>query len=48
MDIALAHGVRHFETAGYAPGELIGTLHAAGAVVIDLQAMDLLGPATAQ
>lgn len=34
MEIALAHGVRHFETAGYAPGELIGTLHAAGAVVI--------------
>lgn len=34
MDIALAHGVRHFETAGYAPGELIGTLHAAGAVVV--------------
>ncbi len=34
MELALAHGVRHFETAGYAPAELIGTLHAAGAVVV--------------
>ncbi len=34
MDIALAHGVRIFETAGYAPTEVIGTLHAAGACVI--------------
>src|SRR5574337_720544 len=34
LDIALAHGVRLFETAGYAPTEVIGTLHAAGATVI--------------
>jgi len=34
LDIALAHGVRFFETAGYAPIELIGTLHEAGAVVL--------------
>lgn len=34
MDIALAHGVRIFETAGYAPTEVIGTLHEAGARVI--------------
>ena len=34
LDIALAHGVRFFETAGYAPTELIGALHAAGAIVI--------------
>lgn len=34
LDIALAHGVRFFETAGYAPTELIGTLHGAGAVVL--------------
>jgi len=34
MDIALAHGVRIFETAGYAPTEVIGALHAAGARVI--------------
>jgi NAD(P)H-dependent flavin oxidoreductase YrpB (nitropropane dioxygenase family) len=34
LDIALAHGVRFFETAGYAPTELIGTLHEAGAVVL--------------
>ncbi len=33
-EIALAHGVRHFETAGYRPDGLIGELHAAGAVVI--------------
>lgn len=33
-EIALAHGVRHFETAGYRPDGLIGTLHAAGAIVI--------------
>lgn len=34
MAIALAHGVRHFETAGYAPHALIGRLHEAGAVVV--------------
>lgn len=34
LDMALAHGVRHFETAGYAPTELIGTLHEAGAIVL--------------
>lgn len=34
LDMALAHGVRHFETAGYAPNELIGTLHEAGAIVL--------------
>src|SRR5574337_1835759 len=34
LDIALAHGVRLFETAGYAPTEVIGTLHAAGATVL--------------
>jgi len=34
MDIALAHGVRIFETAGYAPTEVIGTLHAADARVV--------------
>lgn len=34
MEIALKHGVRHFETAGYAPTQVIKQLHAAGAVVI--------------
>lgn len=34
VEIALVHGVRHFETAGYRPDGLIGTLHAAGATVI--------------
>lgn len=34
LGIALRHGVRHFETAGYSPGELIETLHEAGAVVV--------------
>lgn len=34
MTTALAHGVRLFETAGYAPIEVIETLHAAGARVI--------------
>ncbi|MBB3642159.1 NAD(P)H-dependent flavin oxidoreductase [Variovorax atrisoli] len=31
---ALAHGVRHFETAGYAPDALIRAIHAAGGIVI--------------
>lgn len=34
LDMALAHGVRIFETAGQAPVELIGTLHKAGAIVV--------------
>lgn len=34
LAIALEHGVRIFETAGYAPTEVIGTLHAAGARVV--------------
>jgi len=34
LDIAVAHGVRFFETAGHAPGELIGTLHKKGGIVI--------------
>ena len=34
LQIALAHGVRFFETAGYAPTALIGTLRDAGATVI--------------
>jgi nitronate monooxygenase len=34
IEIALGKGVRHFETAGYRPDGLIGTLHAAGATVI--------------
>ncbi|NPC57876.1 nitronate monooxygenase [Caenimonas sp. S4] len=34
LDMALAHGVRFFETAGHAPVELIGTLHKAGAIVV--------------
>jgi len=34
LDIALSHGVRFFETAGYAPTEIIGVLRAAGATVI--------------
>lgn len=34
LDIALQHGVRFFETAGYAPTEVIATLHAAGATVL--------------
>jgi nitronate monooxygenase len=33
-EIALAHGVRHFETAGYRPDGLIGALHSANAIVI--------------
>ena len=34
LQIALDHGVRFFETAGYAPTALIGTLREAGATVI--------------
>lgn len=34
LDIALAHGTRFFETAGYAPTGVIGRLHEAGAIVI--------------
>lgn len=34
LELALAHGVRHFETAGYAPDALIQAIHAAGGVVI--------------
>ena len=34
MEMALARGVRIFETAGYAPTEFIGALHAAGACVV--------------
>lgn len=34
LDMALAHGVRFFETAGHAPVELIVTLHKAGAIVV--------------
>lgn len=33
-EIALDHDVRHFETAGYRPDSLIGSLHSAGAIVI--------------
>ena len=34
MEIALAHGVRIFETAGHAPAELISALHRADAIVV--------------
>ncbi|TWG88868.1 nitronate monooxygenase [Cupriavidus gilardii J11] len=34
LDLALARGVRYFETAGQAPGELIGRIHAGGGVVV--------------
>ena len=34
LDIALAEGVRHFETAGYSPSALLPKLKAAGAIVI--------------
>jgi nitronate monooxygenase len=34
LETALAHGVRHFETAGYAPDALIRAIHAAGGIVI--------------
>ncbi|MBO9643655.1 MAG: nitronate monooxygenase [Pseudacidovorax sp.] len=34
LDMALAHGVRHFETAGYGPQALIETIHAAGGIVV--------------
>lgn len=34
LDLSLRAGVRHFETAGQAPGELIGRIHAGGGVVI--------------
>lgn len=34
LDIALQEGVRYFETAGYAPTELIRKIHDAGAIVI--------------
>lgn len=34
LDQALRAGVRHFETAGQAPGELIDRIHAGGGVVI--------------
>ncbi|RYY53081.1 MAG: nitronate monooxygenase, partial [Comamonadaceae bacterium] len=34
LDVALAHGVRHFETAGYAPDALIRAIHNANGVVI--------------
>lgn len=34
MDLALTHGVRIFETAGYAPTEVIATLRSAGARVV--------------
>lgn len=34
LDIALSHGVRHFETAGRAPGDLIRRIHDRGGVVI--------------
>lgn len=34
MEMALGQGVRHFETAGYAPSPLISALHDAGAIVL--------------
>lgn len=34
VDAALERGVRIFETAGHAPAQLIGTLHASGATVV--------------
>lgn len=34
METALVRGVRHFETAGSAPGPLISALHGAGAIVV--------------
>lgn len=34
LDIALRHGVRHFETAGYAPAEFVDAIHEAGGIVI--------------
>ncbi len=34
LEIALAHGVRIFETAGHAPAELMSALHRADAIVI--------------
>jgi NADH:quinone reductase (non-electrogenic) len=34
LDMALAHGVRIFETAGRAPVDLIGAVHKAGAIVV--------------
>ncbi len=34
LETALKHGVRHFETAGYAPDALIRAIHAAGGIVI--------------
>jgi len=34
LAVALEEGVRHFETAGQAPGELITAIHAQGGVVI--------------
>ena len=34
LELSLRAGVRHFETAGQAPGELIGRIHDGGGVVI--------------
>ncbi|NVM90258.1 nitronate monooxygenase [Variovorax sp. SG517] len=34
LETALAHGVRHFETAGYAPDALIRAIHEAGGIMI--------------
>ncbi|WP_431283595.1 NAD(P)H-dependent flavin oxidoreductase [Humitalea sp. 24SJ18S-53] len=34
LDLALRAGVRHFETAGNAPGDMIARIHAGGGVVI--------------
>lgn len=34
LEVALAHGVRHFETVGPSPGPLFDRIHAAGGVVI--------------
>jgi nitronate monooxygenase len=34
LDLALRAGVRHFETVGHAPGDLIHRIHAAGAIAI--------------
>lgn len=34
LELAVAAGVRHFETAGDAPGELVAKIHAAGGLVI--------------
>lgn len=34
LEVALAHGIRHFETVGPSPGPLFERIHAAGGVVI--------------